>query len=192
MRIRDHFLINILLVLLLLESLPALGTNSRHFNEQKEVKEVKEQNERNEQTRNTFPDIPWRQIKFISPQQSLSQSQWRSGIPSLSGKGMDHLYLLTQYVIDLLQTPGLPFGVIKEELFDNPIPVLKENRGRVCLTCFFIDCKYPNVLQLSIICIICLVVIPLLGTDTDGYDILMYCCNRAIDRIPLLLLLLQF
>jgi hypothetical protein len=121
MRIDYKFLISILL-LVLLESLPILGTNLRQFNEP------------NDQTANTntSSDIPWRQIKFISPQQSLSQSEWHSGIPSFSAKGMDHLYLLTQYVIDLLQTPGLPFGVIKEDLFDDPIPVLKENKGRVC------------------------------------------------------------
>jgi len=119
MRAFNNFITNILL-LVLLESLPVLGSNRRH--------------EQNEENANQLADIPWRQIKFISPQQSLSQSEWRSGIPSFSGKGMDHLYLLTQYVIDSLQTPGLPFGVIKDELFDDPIPVLKENRGRVCLT----------------------------------------------------------
>ncbi len=118
MRIDYKFLISILLVLL--DSLPILGTNLRQFNEP------------NDQMANTSSDIPWRQIKFISPQQSLSQSQWHSGIPSFSAKGMDHLYLITQCVIDLLQTPGLPFGVIKEDLFDDPIPVLKENKGRVC------------------------------------------------------------
>ncbi|CAG2100544.1 unnamed protein product [Medioppia subpectinata] len=76
-------------------------------------------------------DIPWRQIKFISPQQSVSQSQWHSAIPVFSGKGMDHLYLLTQYVIDLLQSPGLPSSIIKDELFDDPIPVLQHNKGKL-------------------------------------------------------------
>lgn len=77
------------------------------------------------------PNIPWRQIKFISPQQNLKQSQWHSSIPVISGKGMDHLYLITQYVIDLLQPPGLPDDIIKEEVLDDPIPVLEENKGRV-------------------------------------------------------------
>ena len=80
----------------------------------------------------TNSDISWHQIKFIPPQQS--QSQWHSAIPVFSGKGMDHLYLITQYVIDWLQTPGLPSNVIKEELLDDPIPVLQENKGRVGLT----------------------------------------------------------
>jgi hypothetical protein len=90
-------------------------------------------------------DIPWRQIKFISPQQSVSQSQWHSAIPVFSGKGMDHLYLITQYVIDLLQSPGLPPNVIKDELFDDPLPVLQENRGRVSFT------PFPTLLSLLLI-----------------------------------------
>ena len=76
-------------------------------------------------------DIPWRQIKFISPQQNLRQSEWHSSIPVISGKGMDHLYLITQYVIDWLQPPGLPDDIIKEEALDDPISVLEENKGKV-------------------------------------------------------------
>ena len=112
---------NLLIVLLVLcvKSLPVFGNKS-------------DPRKASDQTMDdTNGDIPWRQIKFISPQQTLSQSQWHSGIPVFSGKGMDHLYLITQYIIDFIQKPGLPDELIKEEVLDDPIPLLLANKGKV-------------------------------------------------------------
>lgn len=119
---------NILFVLLVLclKSLPVFGNN---YNLRPNIDQMETTNE----------DIPWRQIKFITPQQTLSQSQWHSGIPVFSGKGMDHLYLITQYIIDYLQIPGLPDEIIKEEVLDEPIPILDSNKGRVGLCISYVS-----------------------------------------------------
>lgn len=84
--------------------------------------------------------IPWRQINFISASQSLAQSRWwHREAPSFSAKGMDHLYLLTDYLLNWLQEPGLPPGIIKEEILDDPKPILRENQGKVLLPCILIS-----------------------------------------------------
>ena len=74
----------------------------------------------------------WIQINFISPSQEVSKARWWYEAPIVfSAKGMDHLYILTQYVINWLQQPGLPSTLIKEELLSQPKEFLKKNRLKV-------------------------------------------------------------
>jgi len=78
--------------------------------------------------------IPWQQINFISPSQEVAKARWWYETPiGFSAKGMDHLYILTQYIINWLQQPGLPSAVIKEKLFDQPKEFLIQNRLKVSL-----------------------------------------------------------
>ncbi|XP_054154509.1 prominin-1-like [Oppia nitens] len=96
------------------------------------------------------------QINFISPQQSLSQSQWHSAIPVFNGKGMDHLYLITEYVVNFLQPHGLPDNIIKEELLDDPIPILQENKGKLIS-------HFWGLILTAIVIISVAIVLPLIG-----------------------------
>ena len=76
--------------------------------------------------------FPWRQIQFISPSQELAQTRWWYDAPlSFSARGMDHLYLLNSFLLDLLQPPGLPDELLSDRLFTDPLPLLKENRAKV-------------------------------------------------------------
>lgn len=78
------------------------------------------------------PTFPWRQIDFISPSQELAQTRWWYEAPlSFSARGMDHLYLLNSYLMDLLQPPGLPEEIVNDRLFTDPLPLLQENRTKV-------------------------------------------------------------
>lgn len=83
---------------------------------------------------NNTTSIPWRSINFISPSQSLSQSQWWHEAPSFSARGMEHLYMLNEIILNWIQPPGLPAGIITEQLLDDPKTVLNENRGKVRLS----------------------------------------------------------
>lgn len=79
-------------------------------------------------------DQPWLQINFISPQREVSQaSWWFDNSIGFSAKGMDHLYLLTQLLMNWIQPPGMPPGFIKEELFDHPVEHVKENQLKVSI-----------------------------------------------------------
>lgn len=76
--------------------------------------------------------FPWRQIDFISPSQELAQTRWWYEAPlSFSARGMDHLYLLNSFLMDLLQPPGLPDELLNDRLFTDPVPLVKENRSKV-------------------------------------------------------------
>lgn len=76
--------------------------------------------------------FPWRQINFISPSQELAQTRWWYEAPlSFSARGMDHLYLLNSFLMDLLQPPGLPDELVNDRLFTDPIPLVRENRSKV-------------------------------------------------------------
>ena len=83
---------------------------------------------------NNTTSIPWRSINFISPSQSLSQSHWWHEAPSFSARGMEHLYMLNEIILNWIQPPGLPAGIITEQLLDDPKTVLNENRGKVRLS----------------------------------------------------------
>lgn len=77
--------------------------------------------------------FPWRQIEFISPSQELAQTRWWYEAPlSFSARGMDHLYLLNSFLMDLLQPSGLPEELLNDRLFTDPLPLVKENRAKVC------------------------------------------------------------
>lgn len=78
--------------------------------------------------------IPWRQIKFISAQQWLSHSEWRhNAMPTFSAKGMDHLYMLTEWALNYIQPlSGLPLSIITDRLLDDPLPTLHQNKALVC------------------------------------------------------------
>lgn len=170
---------NVLIVLfkvLLILSLKSLPVFANDLNSKQTIEQTMETNK---------SSIPWRQIKFISPQQSLGQSQWRSAIPVFSGKGMDHLYLITQYIIDSLQPPGLPPNVIKEELFDDPIPVLNENKGRVSV----LKKNFITILLIYLSIIDISVNNTFLGINNDFNSYIKYCYSYAINWIRLLLLL---
>ena len=76
--------------------------------------------------------FPYKEINFISPSQELAQSRWwYEGHLSFSAKGMDHLYLLNNFLMDLIQPSGLPDEIIKDQLFTDPIPLLNDNRQKV-------------------------------------------------------------
>jgi len=76
--------------------------------------------------------FPQKEINFISPSQELAQSRWwYEGPLSFSAKGMDHLYLLNSLLMDWIQPPGLPDEIVKEELLNDPLPMLNENRNRL-------------------------------------------------------------
>lgn len=95
--------------------------------------------------------FPWRQIEFISPSQELAQTRWWYEAPlSFSARGMDHLYLLNSFLMDLLQPSGLPDELLNDQLFTDPVPLVKENRAKVrisassrelCLTCDLFCCS---------------------------------------------------
>ncbi|RWS04408.1 prominin-like protein [Dinothrombium tinctorium] len=107
--------------------------------------------------------IPWRQINFISPNQQLAQSRWLYQKPlSFSAKGMDHLYLLNQFVIRWLQPPGVPPSIIKKELLENPEYVLRANKVKL-LSHFW------GMILASTIALCFAVIVPLLG-------LLLCCC----------------
>jgi hypothetical protein len=77
--------------------------------------------------------FPYKEINFISPTQELAQSRWWYDAPlSFSAKGMDHLYLLNNFLMDLIQPSGLPDEIIKDQLFTDPLPLLNDNRAKVC------------------------------------------------------------
>jgi len=101
--------------------------------------------------------IPWRQINFISPSQSLSQSQWWHSEPlSFSAKGMEHLYLIMDLLLDWLQPPGLPPDVVKKELFEDPEPIIKQNRTKL-LSHFW------GIILTATLCFCLAVIVPLIG-----------------------------
>lgn len=76
--------------------------------------------------------LPIKMIKFVSPSDVLPKSQWRHDEPlSFSAKGMDHLYLLNNFLMNILQQPGLPTSVINDQLFSEPVQVAVQNRAKV-------------------------------------------------------------
>lgn len=79
--------------------------------------------------------FPYKEINFISPSQELAQSRWWYDAPlSFSAKGMDHLYLLNNFLMDLIQPSGLPEEIVRDQLFTDPIPLLNDNRQKVRTT----------------------------------------------------------
>lgn len=47
---------------------------------------------------------PFQKIKYISPTQELAQTRWWYDAPvTFSAKGMEHLYLLNQYIMEWIQ-----------------------------------------------------------------------------------------
>lgn len=82
--------------------------------------------------------FPWRQIEFISPSQELAQTRWWYEAPlSFSARGMDHLYLLNSFLMDLLQPSGLPEELLSDRLFTDPLPLVQENRAKVTILQLF-------------------------------------------------------
>ncbi|KAI1295479.1 Prominin-1-A [Halotydeus destructor] len=108
------------------------------------------------------PVIPWRQINFISPSQELGQTRWWYEAPmSFSARGMDHLYLMNQLAMKELQPPGVPNEILKDELFVDPLEVVKENRSQL-LSHFW------GMILTSTIGLCLAIVVPLVG--------LLVCC----------------
>lgn len=107
--------------------------------------------------------IPWRQINFISPSQELAQTRWWYEAPiSFSARGMDHLYLLNQLIMKELQPSGVPNEILKDEIFSDPLPLVKENRTRL-LSHFW------GMILTSTIGVCLAIVVPLVG-------FLLFCC----------------
>ncbi|XP_074600905.1 prominin-like [Brevipalpus obovatus] len=108
----------------------------------------------------------WEQINFVSPQSQLTQSQWwQEETFKFQAKGMDHLYLLTQFVINWLQPTGLPNGVIREDLIDYPLETVQENQLKL-FTHFW------GVILASTVALCLAVIIPLIGLL-----LCLCCCN---------------
>lgn len=108
----------------------------------------------------------WEQINFVSPQPELSQSQWwQEETIKFQAKGMDHLYLLTQFVINWLQPTGLPNGVIRDDLIDYPLETVQENQLKL-FTHFW------GVILASTVALCLAVIIPLIGLL-----LCLCCCN---------------
>jgi len=111
-------------------------------------------------------ETAWEQIKFVSPEAELSQSQWwQEETIKFHAKGMDHLYLLTQFVINWLQPTGLPNGVIREDLIDYPLETVQENQLKL-FTHFW------GVILASTIALCLAIIIPLIGLL-----LCLCCCN---------------
>ena len=107
--------------------------------------------------------IPWRQINFISPSQELAQTRWWYEAPiSFSAKGMDHLYLLNQLIMKELQPPGVPNEILKDDVFSDPLPLVKDNRTKL-LSHFW------GMILTSTVGICLAIVVPLVG-------FLLCCC----------------
>lgn len=108
-------------------------------------------------------DQPWLHINFISPKFEVSQAKWWfDNSIGFHAKGMEHLYLLTQLLMNWIQPPGMPPGFIKEELFDNPVEHVKENQLKL-FTHFW------GIILTSTIAICLSIIVPLLG-------FLLCCC----------------
>ena len=76
--------------------------------------------------------IEWKPINFSSPKEELAQTRWwYDGPIAFSARGMDHLYLLNSWLLSLIQPPGLPDELVKDELFSDPLGVVKENKTRL-------------------------------------------------------------
>ena len=76
--------------------------------------------------------LPIRQINYISPSELVPKSQFRHEEPlSFSAKGMDHLYLLNNFLMNLLQQSGLPNSILTDQLFTDPVNVAVQNRSKV-------------------------------------------------------------
>lgn len=112
--------------------------------------------------------LPIKMIKFISPSEVLPKSQWRHDEPlSFSAKGMDHLYLLNNFLMNILQQPGLPTSVINEQLFTEPVQVAVQNRAKL-LSHFW------GMILAGTIGICLVVIVPLLG--------FLFCCCWCDDE----------
>ena len=72
-------------------------------------------------------------INFISASTELEKSRWwfYEGSLSFSAKGMDHLYLIQEFLMSLIQPPGLPEEMLNDQLFTDPIPLMKDHRARI-------------------------------------------------------------
>ena len=76
--------------------------------------------------------LPIRQINYISPSELVPKSQFRHEEPlSFSAKGMDHLYLLNNFLMNLLQQSGLPNSLLNDQVFTDPVGVAVQNRAKV-------------------------------------------------------------
>lgn len=76
--------------------------------------------------------LPIKQINYISPSDVMPKSQWRHEEPlSFSAKGMDHLYLLNNFLMNLLQQSGLPNAIVNDQLFSDPVSLVVQNRSKV-------------------------------------------------------------
>ncbi|XP_076305476.1 prominin-1-A-like isoform X3 [Tachypleus tridentatus] len=82
-------------------------------------------------------------------------------------KGMEHLYTVTSFFLQLIQSPGLPPEILTDELVDDPVGVLNEHRG-VILSHFL------GMLLMGLIGLLLGVVIPLGG--------FFFCCCRCAGR----------
>lgn len=113
----------------------------------------------------------WGQINFVPPSSGLTQGRWSDETTiKFQAKGMDHLYLLTQYVINWLQPAGLPNGVITEELVDHPIETIQANQFRL-FTHF-----WGSILASTLV--LCLaIIVPMLG-----FLLCCCCCNQKSSK----------
>lgn len=72
-------------------------------------------------------------IEFILPNRILSLTEWHTQMPQEPEVtfSMEHLYLLTNYVLNFLFPPGFPNALISTNLIDNPVETLQENQFEV-------------------------------------------------------------
>lgn len=118
------------------------------------------------QTTHSSP-IKLGQINFVPPNSGLTQGRWSDEAAiTFQAKGMDHLYLLTQYVINWLQQPGLPNGVIREDMLDYPIETLQTNQFR--LFTHFWGTIFASTLALCLA-----IIVPMVG-----FLLCCCCCNQ--------------
>ena len=111
--------------------------------------------------------IDWKPINFSSPQQELAQTRWwYDGPIAFSARGMDHLYLLNSWLLALIQPPGLPEEIIKDQLFTDPVPLIKENRTKLLA-------HFWGLILTATIALCLAVVVPLFG--------FMICCCWCSD-----------
>lgn len=73
-----------------------------------------------------------KQIDYIPLHESSSKSNWfHEKSLAFSAKGMDHLYYITNLIIDSIQSPGLPNSLVTEQLFDEPEKTIASHRSEV-------------------------------------------------------------